>query len=97
MHAGCVQIADGASSQSAACVCWMIHSCSSGASPVSQFTSGLFLSPQKRKRREKDDSDAVSLSSFDFKVNAAFTSQESQKGEVKSASGIKVVHLTISS
>lgn len=29
----------------------------------------IHLFPQKRKHREKDDSDAVSLCSFDFKVN----------------------------
>lgn len=28
----------------------------------------LLISSQKRKRREKDESDAVSLCSFDFKV-----------------------------
>lgn len=32
------------------------------------LTSDVFLSPQKRKRREKDDSDGVSLCSVDFKV-----------------------------
>lgn len=28
----------------------------------------VFVPPQKRKRREKDESDSVSLCSFDFKV-----------------------------
>lgn len=36
------------------------------------FHHHLFIFPQKRKRREKDDSDAVSLSSFDFKVMSCF-------------------------
>lgn len=37
----------------------------------SQFSLVSLLSPQKRKRREKDDNDAVSLCSFDFKVKSS--------------------------
>lgn len=47
--------------------------CSSDARWVFPLTSCLFISPQKRKRREKDDSDAVSLCSFDFKVKHIIT------------------------
>ncbi len=35
---------------------------------VLQILKGSFLFLQKRKRRERDDADAVSLCSFDFKV-----------------------------
>lgn len=40
---------------------------------VKSVSSCLSVSPQKRKRREKDDSDAVSLCSFDFKVKHIIT------------------------
>lgn len=47
---------------------FMMHHHVRDACWIIQLTFCLFIFPQKRKRREKDDSDAVSLCSVDFKV-----------------------------
>lgn len=43
----------------------------------------MFMSPQKRKRREKDDSDAISLCSFDFKVKKRLIRHEAVRNRLQ--------------
>ncbi len=47
---------------------------------VLQILKGSFLFLQKRKRRERDDADAVSLCSFDFKVRKPAKQQSGRFG-----------------